>query len=424
MAVKSIKLETSAFRVVLLIVAVACLTAVFFFVRWCFANAISSQAVDKDLAATLTNLAPDDPQAHFALAVLSEKTFLSEDLPKSLAEYEKATALAPNDYRLWLALGKSRELNDDRAGAELAFRKAMELAPNYSQVQWTLGNVLLRQGKTDEAFAQLRTAAENDARFAGQTISIAWQFSEENLAQVRQYLGESPKINVALVSFLAKQKRFDEALEIWNTVPAEEKSTIFKLNGEELFRELLAAKRFREAFEIQAQTGAADAANFTVGKISNGGFETDVKTKDASIFEWQIEDGLQPQIGFDDVQKRGGNRSLVIVFNSTTGKEFRGLTQTVAVVSGKNYKFEAFYKSALRATATLRWEILDAADGKVLATTDKTSAESDWKILQTQFSVPAATQAVTVRLARENCKTGFCPITGKIWFDDFSINQQ
>lgn len=424
MAIKSVKLETFALRAALLVAAFACLTGVFFFVKWCFANAVASYAVHKDIAEMTTGFAPDDPQTHFASAVLSERTFLPADLPKSLAEYEKATALAPNDFRLWLSLGKARELNDDRNGAELAFRRALALAPNYSQVQWTLGNVLLRQEKTDEAFAQLRSAAENDARFAGQTISIAWQFSDGDIAQVRRHLGESPKINVALASFLAKQKRFDEAIEIWNAVPAEEKSTVFRASGEELFRELLAAKRFREAFEIQAQTGASSAENFTVGKIANGGFETEVKTKDASVFEWQIEDGLQPQIGFDDAQRRGGNRSLVVVFNSATGKEFRALSQTVAVESGKSYKFEAFYKSALRATATLRWEIVDAADGKILAATDTIATGTEWTALQAQFNAPAATQAVAVRLAREICKSGFCPITGKVWFDDLSIGRR
>jgi len=36
-----------------------------------------------------------------------------------------------------------------------ALRRAVELAPSYSHPRWQYGNLLLRQGRTDDAFAQL-----------------------------------------------------------------------------------------------------------------------------------------------------------------------------------------------------------------------------------------------------------------------------
>ncbi|MCA1639735.1 MAG: carbohydrate binding domain-containing protein, partial [Acidobacteria bacterium] len=151
---------------------------------------------------------------------------------------------------------------------------------------------------------------------------------------------------------------------------------------------------------------------------------TEVKTKDASVFEWQIADGLQPQIGFDDREKRGGNRSLVVVFNSATGKDFRSIFQTIVVESGKSYRFEMFYKADLKTAATLKWEIVDAASDKILAATGSILANSDWTNLQAEFTAPETTQAVVLRLAREGCKSGICPIAGKVWLDDFSVIQQ
>jgi len=423
MAIKAIKIETLISRVLLVLAGGVFLTAFFFFAAWSFANAIGSQAVDKEIAEITTRLAPSDPQTHYALAALNEQSFVSEDLPKSLAEYETATALSPHDYRLWLAFGKARERNGDRAGAELALRRAAELAPNYAEVQWALGNTLLRIGKTDEGFAMIRQAAESDVKFANPAISTAWQFFDGDSAQIKQNLGGSTKINSALAVFLAKQKRFDAALEVWNALPAgeEENKTTIKQNGEELFKEMLAEKRFRDALEIQTQIGETEG--FAPEKIFNGGFETDVATKNASVFEWQIADGLQPQIGFDNEQKHGGNRSLVVVFNSFNGKDFRAISQTIAVEPRRNYKFEVFYKSDLKTSATLKWEIADASSGKVLATTEATDAVSDWKSLRVEFAASETTQAVVVQLARENCKAGVCPISGKVWFDDFSINQ-
>ncbi len=400
-----------------------CLTAIVFFAKWCFANAIATRAPSREVAELSVNVAPNDPQTYYALAILNEKTFLSEDLPKSLSAFEQAVALSPNDYRLWLVYGKTLERSGDSAGAERALRKALEFAPNYAQVQWTLGNVLLRRGEIREAFFEIRRAAESDMNYRIPAIAAAWQIFDGNLANIKQNLGDSPNLNSALVMFLAKQKRFAEAVEIWNALPAEEKKTTLKTEGEALFRELVAAKQYRSALEIQTSIDdKSNAENFAPGKVFNGSFEAEVKREKANVFDWQIADGGQPQIGFDDNQKVGGTRSLVIIFNSTDGKDFRQVSQIIAVEAIRKYDFSLFYKSDLKTSETLRWEIVDDSNGKVLATTNPISANADWTNLKTEFVTAAGTEAVTVRLVRESCKSIICPIAGKVWFDDFSVN--
>ena len=420
MSVKSIKLETIAQRALLLGAGFVFLISVVFFVRWCFGYAIATQAISKELAEFAVSLAPNAPQTHFALATLNEQTFLPEDLQKSLTEYEKATALAPHDYRLWFALGKARERGGDAVGAELALKKAVELAPSYSRLRWAYGNIILRQGKTAEAFAEMRQAAEGEKTFINPLVATAWQIFDGDITQVKQSVGDSTQINFVLPLFLAKQNRFDEAFAIWDSLPAEVKKTTFTENGEEFFKQLIEAKKYRDALRVKTQIRESDTENFAVGVISNGGFETDIKPN-ADIFGWQIADGVQPQIGFDVIQKQGGNQSLAIVFNSPNGQYFRSLSQTVVVESGKNYGLEAVFKSNLKTTATLKWEIVDVADGKVLAATEAIAASAEWTSLKADFTVPENTQAVIIRLAREVCKTTACPISGKIWFDDFNL---
>ena len=420
MSVKSIKLETITQRALLLGAGFVFLISVVFFVRWCFGYAIATQAISKELAEFAVSLAPNAPQTHFALATLNEQTFLPEDLQKSLTEYEKATALAPHDYRLWFALGKARERGGDAVGAELALKKAVELAPSYSRLRWAYGNIILRQGKTAEAFAEMRQAAEGEKTFINPLVATAWQIFDGDITQVKQSVGDSTQINFVLPLFLAKQNRFDEAFAIWDSLPAEVKKTTFTENGEEFFKQLIEAKKYRDALRVKTQIRESDTENFAVGVISNGGFETDIKPN-ADIFGWQIADGVQPQIGFDVIQKQGGNQSLAIVFNSPNGQDFRSLSQTVVVESGKNYGLEAVFKSNLKTTATLKWEIVDVADGKVLAATEAIAASAEWTSLKADFTVPENTQAVIIRLAREVCKTTACPISGKIWFDDFNL---
>ena len=420
--IKSVKITTNLHRALLTAACLLYLTINFFFIRWCFANVIAAHSPVREVAAWSVDLAPRDPQTHYALAVLSEKTFAPEDLALSLAEYEKAVALAPHDYRLWLALGKARERGGNAAGAELALRKSLELAPHYAPVQWTLGNALLRRGKTAEAFSEMTKAAENDPNYRTPVVNTAWQIFDGNLNNVRRIFGDSVNLNFALVSFLVKQKRFAEAIQIWDDLPVENKKNVYKIDGEQLFAGMLAVKKYREALRIQQSINdKPETANFALGKIYNGDFEMPLAREKASLFDWQIADGAQPQIGPNNEQQHGGDTSLFFIFNSFDGKDFRQVSQTVAVESEKKYAFEFFYKSELKTSATLRWEIADAADGKILAAVNPILSTSNWMSLGAEFTTTAATEAVVIRLVREGCKLSLCPISGKVWFDDFQL---
>ena len=79
-------------------------------------------------------------------------------------------------------------------------------------------------------------------------------------------------------------------------------------------------------------------------------------------------------------------------------------------------------KSELKTGTTVKWEIVDATDDKVLATTESLADNADWTSLKTEFVVPDVTEAVTIRLVRVACNATLCPISGKLWFDDFSLN--
>lgn len=421
MTTKSIILNPTVSRFVIPILAVICVIFAYGFAKWFFANTIASRAIYKEIADFSVGLAPNDPQTHLVSAILHEKTFLPEDLPISLAEYEKAVALSPFDFRLWFELGKARERNGDTEGAEKALRKALELAPNYSQVQWSLGNFLLRQGKSEEAFIEIRKAAEGDKVFANPAVASAWQIFQGDTVQIKKYVGDSANLKAAFASILAKEKRFDDAFEIWNSLPETTRKNEFKSNGDEIYQKMLEAKKYRSALQIYSQIAESDEKKFALGKITNGSFEAE-NPKTPGVFEWQIAEGVEPQVGIDNTQKHSGNISLKLIFNNSDGKAFRSISQSVAVEANKKYVFETFYKSELKTATTVKWEIIDAADGKVLTSTEAIAANADWTSLKTEFVAPETTEAITIRLVRIGCNSTLCPITGKIWFDDFSLD--
>ena len=424
MLLKSIKIHGPLGTAALIAAALAVAVGAYAAAEWGFGNALSVRADDVELADLALRMAPDDPQTHYAAAVLYGKTFVPDDVPRSLAEYETAAALSPNNYLLWLELGNARERSGDAEGGEKALRKALELAPNYSTVQWALGNALLRLGRTEEAFAFVQKAALGNPAYLAPATGIAMQIFENDAAAVRNALGNTPAIDSALASSLAAQERFNEAFETWDSMPAEAKKGVFKETTEALYGQFMAAGKFRFAMAVYAALHEGEGEVPAVATIGNGSFEGGIKPSGAKAFEWQIGEGDRPQIALAGDQKHSGNQSLLIIFNTTEAREFRPVSQMVAVEPEASYEFEAFYKGDLKSTGQVKWEIGDAVNGTVLAATPSAAAASAWAPLRAAFTVPAGSEAVTVKLTLAGCTSPICPVTGRLWIDDVALRKK
>ena len=428
MPLKIVKTKPWLARLCLIAAAALCATAAWFFIKWNFTNFVASNIDPRRpesilVADWLTQIAPADPQTHFTAASLFEKTFDPGDLTRSLNEYEMAAALSPHNYLMWLNLGKARSLNGDTEGAQAAYARSLNLAPNYSNIQWVYGNMMLRQGKRDEGFALLAKAAVLNPDYSRTAVATALQIFDGDLDQVRRVLGDSDVTNAALATALARQKRYDEAFEAWSKLSTDGKADKFRELGETLTEEFAVAKRFQLAARVAADIQVNEADKPVLGQILNGGFENIVKRTNAGLFEWQIAEGDDPPIGLTEVQKRSGNSSLWIVFNSFKAIAFRSVSQTVAVVPGASYEFEVFYKSDVKTSATLKWEIADAATGQVLASTPPIIPAGDWTLLKAAFTVPPGSDGVLIRFIRGGCVGSSCPTNGKLSFDDISIRR-
>ncbi len=419
---KSIKLTALPQRILLILLVLSCLVFVFFATKWFLGNSVANRIVQQEVAEFAISLAPNDPKTHASTGVLYQNSAQLEDVPKSLAEYEKAVALSPNDYRLWMAYGKAKERTGDAAGAEKALLKTLQLAPNYSEVQWVYGNILLRQNKTAEAFAVIRKAVAGNQKYAAPAASIAWDIFDGDISQVKKAVGDSASVKSALAISLAKQQRFDESSEIWNSLSLAERKTTFRTSAEELLNELINNKKYRSAVRLKSQLGDENAKKIAVGKITNGDFEQGITNENKDIFQWTIAAGSQPKIGPNTEQRKGGTKSLALVFNSPRGKDFREVLQVVAVESGKSYRLDLFYKTNLETSATVKWEILDSANGTVLGETTAVEQKSEWQSLGADFKVPENTDGVIIRLVRERCTSADCSISGTVWFDDISLS--
>lgn len=407
-------------------VAAACLLAGWMFIKWNFATAISTHldprlAESRLIAEWLAEISPNDPDAYYALAVALEKSFEPGDAERALSAYERATELSPNNYLMWLALARASSRSGDVENAQRAFMRASELAPNYSNVHWAYGNFLVRQNRVEEGFALIAKAAASNPGYSGPAAVLAMQIFDNDVDRVRNMLGGGEESDVALAPVLASLKRYDDSFNAWNRLPNDLKITKYKKLGELLIEYMVGGGQFRHAARISADLAETEASKPMIGEITNGGFENEVKLKNAGRFEWQIGEGSEPQISLSQSNKNTGNYGLWIVFNTFATADFRQVSQTVAVEPGARYKFNAHYTSALKTVSKLRFEIINLATGTSLATTNELSPTNVWSPLTAEFIIPAGVDGIGIQLRREGCNGPACPVVGTLGLDDISI---
>lgn len=420
MPIKKFEIDSPLKRAALAAVVIICVVAAAIVLKWTLGNALTSRAADAEVADLAVSLAPGDPQTHYTSAVVRERSLEAADSAKSLLDFETAAAISPNNYLIWLAVGRAREFAGDRDGAEKALMRARELAPAYSRVRWALGNVMLRQGKTEDGFAEMRAAASVDVSFADPLVFAAHQFYADDAAAQRAAVGDSSAVLAALSKSLAGEKKFDAALETWRQIPNEE-SLKAADTGRAILGQMIAEKKFMAAMQIANLL--QPTPKFSVAKVDDGGFENGIAASGASVFKWTLGSGTQPQIALTDGQKHAGAYSLLVIFRATPGKEFRSLSQTVAVERGTHLRLSAYYRSDIKTAAKLYWQALSACDAKVLAATPPVVNAAEWTELNADVPVPSDCDGVTLRLFREDCPLASCVVAGNLWIDDVALTR-
>lgn len=412
----------------LLIIPVALvLLGAWFAVRWYIGNTMADFAPDADEGGIETthsaiNFAPSDPLVYLAAANLEMSTLDPSRRTEAVKLYEQSVRLSPNDYRLWLALGRAREQAGDGAGGEKALKRAIELAPAYSYPHWYLGNLLLRAGRTDEAFTELRRAAEsNPAAFRSLIFDAAWNIYDRDVAAIERVVGEDAGTRAQLAAFLATRQRAEDAVRLWKSLSADEKKAEHK-TGEDLFKALFEKKQYRAAQELARDIGVESGES--VGRFANGGFENGISAPGVSLFGWQINPVAQTQVSFDSEQHHGGLRSLRIIFDGFSRPAYYNITQLVVVEPNTRYRFEGYVRTQdLKSGGAPLIEVVNTADNKVLGTTPAFPlGRNDWQPVTVEFSTPADTEGIYVRTNRAFCGE-VCPIFGIIWYDDFNLER-
>jgi tetratricopeptide (TPR) repeat protein len=165
------------------------------------------------------------------LQAMAEVHLLKRDFPAALELYETLTQEAPDSPKLWNERAVVLHQSGRAADAQVAYRQAVEVDPNYALAWNNLGVSLAHQGDTDEAIEAFRTALQLRAGFT------------------------EARLNLALLLF--HLRRFQLALEAYRQVLADEPANAAAWNGVGVV--LVELKRFADARNAFARAVEADA---------------------------------------------------------------------------------------------------------------------------------------------------------------------
>lgn len=427
-----VNVRNPAVKLVLILLMLGAAVCSYFAVRWYIGNTLAEyfnpDQNNMHVAQMALEMAPNDPLTHWRIAQVSQKLLPLDQQAQTVAEYERAVSLSPNDYRFWMALGTAHEQGGDSAKGEQALRRAVALAPSYAYPRWYLGNLLLRSGRYEEAFKELRLAAEADIELEPQQFNFLWAIYSDNLEALKTAMGEGSDRRARFALYLLKQQRFEDGIRVWDSLSEEEKKTNRHL-ADAMIASLLSSLRFHDAMKVWNDIAVNERYRLENGKVFDGSFEEAINYGPDMPFGWQVKDAPQLQIGIDPTESNNGSRSLRIVFQVRGNLDQLNISQLIPVAPNSEYGFEYYFRTEKLETGSAPMvQVFNAADGAILATSAQApSGSNPWTRVDLPFKTGDKTEAVILRIVRVKCnddETPICPIFGSIWYDDFSIKRQ
>lgn len=366
-----------------------------------------------EVADTAVRLTPSDPEAHRARAAIFSRQQNPAEAAKSL---EQAVSLRYRDDYLWIELGNTREDLGDTQGALSALDQAVRWAPHYAHTHWQRGNLLLRMGQSNEAFAELRTAAAANPRYAPNLIDLAWGISRNDVKTTEALLDiKNDSQRLAFIRYLARNGKGSEVLDQIRLLTR----PLSTENKNELVRLLFDSKAFNAAYAL-SRPSEYSREPFVV----NGGFEEALVFNDAG-FDWIIAPQQRNHLAIDISEKFSGAKSLQINPDNSWSPGTSLLSQTFSVKPASTYRLSFAVKTKDLVTGGPPVIVInDATNNQLLAKSENfPTATTPWTKLNVNFTTLPTSQAAVIRLQRNNCDSSPCPIFGTLWLDEFFIEQ-
>lgn len=374
-------------------------------------NAVATN--DLAAATTAVSLSPGNPNAHVILGALLEA---NDDRATAIPHYQTAVKLRPEDYVLWMQLARGQELEGDTEAAINSGQNAVRLAPFYAQPHWQLGNILVRAGRADGGFSELRLAGASDPTLLAAVIDLAWQLSGGKVEYVMQATQpHTPEVYQALAEYFKKRGQVATAIQMFAAAgsAAEQERRAY-------ITELISAKKFNEAHALWSVEHPVDPDG---PLMFDSGFEQETNL-DEPGFGWRAANPAKSlTLSLDNSNPKEGRSSLRVDFNGESNAGAPVISQLLLLEPKTHYQLHlAFRTEGVVSGGLPNVTVVDANDNKLLAQTGALPQSTDgWRDITIDFTTGDATTAIQIALQRQPCTTPQCPIFGRLWLDSFFL---
>ncbi len=376
----------------------------------------SFKRLDSSLGAI--RLSAGDPEAHSSCGLVLSNFGRSIE---AAGEYERAVALRPRDYSLWLLLGRAYKQAGEYNKATESFMHSIRHAPYYAEPHWEMGTLLLSLGRRGDAFKEYRAAVRSNPELLEALIASAWkEYGGDTVGVIEALQPQTDSTRLALALFFAENNRAAASIQVFRAV-----ADISEHNRIALVHELVRDKRFLEAYEVWTGGHKDNYRPTARAEIDNGGFENEIKQIHEG-FGWMFaQNSKSLNVSVDVHESFSGTHSLRLDFSRNPSPTIRIVSQVVLVKPETQYtlNFVARTEGMISGGLPLVM-VMDAAaeDERVLAQSAPLAAGTHgWQKMTAEFKTTKNTCAVLIVIRREQCKTDLCPVFGSAWFDDFSL---
>ncbi len=374
------------------------------------------------MAEAARSLAPSDPLTMWLRATLEKNVFTPEKTDAAVSMFEDTVRLSPRDFRWWIELGRAYEQAEKPELAEAAFKQAIALAPKYTFPRWQIGNYYLRQGREEDAFAELKRATESNQTYREQVFSLAWEYYNKDIVKLEQIAADRPDASAGLALFYGQRGLASDSLRVWNKLTADQKQD-YRQTLAALAQGLYDRRYFPEALEFTRQDGMdQDSKPETV---TNPGFEGPIGSTSDTRFGWMIVRGdSKLDMSSDSGVHYEGAKSLRIAFKNYVKPDLNNIYQTVVVEPGKSYKLSFWVRTEnLKSAGLPELQVVNANDDKLITLSSPfQGGTNDWQQVVVEFTTPSNCTGVLVRTGRAFCGDN-CPLTGIFWYDEFELHK-
>jgi hypothetical protein len=340
------------------------------------------------------------------------------DVAGAGAEFERALAAdAAFPYR-WSDLGEALADTGRTEEARYCFRRAVELAPESTEIELRAANFAFRAGSVGDALLLDSRVLSQTADF-DQMIFRSWiRLAGGVGGMLKTGIGANARAARTFFDFLVSNGSQTEVNDAWRWV--ESRGYAAPGQSREWADLLLRSNLPAEAAEVWANHVALDRAEYRKSNwIDNAGFERDWP---GGGFDWNSVACPGVKVSADSAVSHSGRRSLRLDVDSSENLDFHHFFQKTWIPPGK-YRLEGWVRtrgfSTDQGIGLRAWE--PGHESELNTFTQGVTGTREWTRITQDFVVAGHPAMVEIQIVRRSSWEFDNHPRGTAWIDDIRV---